>query len=607
MEHLGIPRYPERSSDRAKEKIEGIKKLASGEIPPWQITEAERIELLALELELGLILEGLVAITPRSVEFDVGYLLTPEGRKDFSIIVGIELPEAISNTTDLKVFIYQHTDDLVKAEQKNLTPLGGRSKKFQEAEIVTKLSQTMNEKGMIDVEEMPSTEVIDIRLTPELDVKKTRELRAFKADLKVRRTEITLSGASPDYDFVIDGMYGLYQRKVNELIAGLANVFISIELKADLLGEDSLSREEREALSLNMSASSIPETLAIYDKFLYGSSSESDANGWRKQISGDLVAFAHVEEERFIDEGLEKSKSIAELGLDEEKLFEKTISPTEVEQYCVETLKHYGLLSEYARADYLPNRPGPAPDNKWQVIVSDAYRTMSVVGRQKVIKIPNQPQSVDELISVSIAHEIEGHVLQHTNRSKIPLKLFENVGSDRSTIFAEAGAMRNQDHVTEEAFGYATINHPHYIKAMLKKLSGGTYAECVEAFYMSAIKVHQIKLQDGQLDEEAFKRKCQAELSKAVNRARRLFRGGASTTDSYPHLPESKALIYLEQVKLAHELKAEGFDAILNLTGINFEALEYLLKAQLINLEHIKSPDFYSLKIWERLKSTYVK
>lgn len=607
MEHLGIPRYPERPSVRINEKIEGIKKLASGEVPPWQITEEERSELLALELELGVILEGLVAITPRSVEFDLGYLLTLDGRKDFSATVGVEIPESIITANDLKVFLYQHTADLVKAKQKGLSELGGRSIEYQEAEIVTTLTQTINERGMVNTEVMPQSEVINIRLTPELDVKKTKELRAFKADLKARRAETTLAGASPDYDSVIDGMYGLYQRKVNELIASRADVFISIGLKADFLGEDSLTEDEKEALSLNMSAASVPETLAIYDKFLYGSSSESDANGWRKQVSDELVVFADEQEKKYIAEGLEKSNRIDERGLDETRLFEKTISPEEVERYCQDTLEHYGLLSSHPPSEYVPNRPGPAPDNKWQVIVSDSYRSMSAVGRQKVIKVPKEPQSVDKLISVSIAHEIEGHVVQHANRSKIPLKLFEKIGSDRSVIFAEAGAMRNQDYVTQEAFGFASINHPHYIRAMLRKLSGGTYAECVEAFYQSAIKIHQLKLEQGLIENDELIRKCEEELTDAVNRTKRLFRGGASTTDSYPHLPESKALVYLEQVKLAQELKAEGFDDILNLTGINFEALEYLLKAQLINLADIKSPDFYALKLWERLRAGYVK
>jgi hypothetical protein len=607
MENLGIPRYPERPSVGISEKIAGIKKLVSGETAPWKITEAERAELLALESELGIILEGLVAITPRSVGFDLGYLLSTQGRKDFFDTVGIDITESITNPRDLRIFLYQHTADLVKTKQKGLTELGGRSMEYQEAEIVAKVAQTMNDRGAVDVEVMPQNEVISIRLNPDLDLKKTKELRAFKADLKVRRAETTLAGASPDFDRVIDGMYGLYQRKVNELIAGRADVFIRIQQKADLLGEESLTADEQEALSQNMSATTVPETLAIYDKFIYGSSNESDTNGWRKQISTELVAFADGQEEKFITEGLEKSESIAELGLDEAKIREKTISPEEVEKYCEETLKHYDLLSNEAPGDYVPNRPGPAPDNKWQVIVSDSYRTMSVVGKQKVIKVPNKPQSVNELISVSIAHEIEGHVIQHANQSKIPLKLFENIGSDRSTIFAEAGAMRNQDYVTEEAFGYASINHPHYVRAMLKKLAGGTYSQCVQAFYESAIKVFQVQLEQGDIDDEEFKGLCQSELAKAVNRTKRLFRGGASTTDSYPHLPESKALVYLEQVKLAHELKAEGFDDILNLTGINFEALEFLLKAQLIDLTKIQPPDFYSLEIWKKLKPEYAK
>jgi hypothetical protein len=428
----------------------------------------------------------------------------------------------------------------------------------------------------------------------------------MKQALKAKREDLKQSGDhSEDHHAVLEGIFELYQRKINTMIASRADVFLVLRKKAELMGEDFLTEDEKLALSLDFSSGDIPASLSRYDKFVHGASDEFDAEGWRKQISSKLIALADVQEQGYLSSILEKKENIAEKGLDADTLSQKDIEPAEVERLCNETLAHYGLLSSHPSSEYDPKRPGPAQDGKWQVVVKDTYRSLSVNSRQKVIKCPNESQTITRLLSITLAHEIEGHVIQHENKSKIPLKLFDDIGSDRSSIFAEAGAMSNQDHVTTSAFGYESVSRPHYVRAMVKKLEGGNYADCVEAYYHSAIRPYTLQLEQGDIDADTFKKECAAQLKTAIGSAGRLFRGGASKTDTYAHLPESKATVYIEQTQLALALKERGLHKLLNLAGVNAAALEFLLRAKMIDMADIQSPDFYSLQLWEERKEGY--
>lgn len=605
MEKIPNKLYPERAFSGVGEKVENLQRIISGEVPTWEISESERSEILKIESELAENLESIYSITPNNIDFDFNYLLTPEGVADFSKVVGFEIPTDVKSLADLKTFLYQHTEELAVADKKELAALGGRSSIYRKKEIFKAVSKTINDKGEINTEVIPESESVNIRLNPILDYEKTNNLRALKADIKLKRVELERSGQSQDYVAVLDGIFDLYQQKINEMIANRADVFLSLRKKAEFLGEDSLTEDERLALGEDMTSANISSGLSRYDKFLYGAGSDFDDSGWSKQISQELIELADIEEQKNLIAQQEMNHGIKEKGLNKEKLLALNVEVEEVERLCKETLEHYGLLSAVPASEYAPDRPGPAADNKWQFIISDSYPNLSVLGKQKIIRCPNKPQSISKLLSVTIAHEIEGHVNQHNNRSKIPLKLFEKIGSDRSAIFAEAGAMSNQALVTENAFGYQTLSLPQYIRAMVTKLNGGNYGDCVKAYYLSKINDSKYQLEQGEIDTETFKKDCAKKLKIAINATSRLFNGSTNNTEINNHLIRSKDTVYLEQVKLAEELKKKGFDQMLNLTGINFSALEFLLRAKLIDINDIKSPDFYSLQMWERIKSEY--
>jgi len=605
MEKFPHPLYPEKSSSNIAQKVEKITNILEGSTPTWEVTEAQRTEILTVEKELGTQLEAIFAISPNAVEFECNYFLTPEGRDNFEEATGISLPQT-QDSDELKRFLYEQTEALKAVGQKQLAPLAGNSARYREREIVQTAVAAMADDGTIDTAHLPRDESISLRLTPELDFEKTKQLRDLKTLIKEKRETLNTAPVdNPDQKAMLDGIYELYQRKINEMIADGAKAFVSYQQKADFLGVEALSETEKTAQTQDFGSSDVDATLGRYDKFLRGSSTDSTPEGWNKQISTELIAFADKQEVDFLDNLLNQEAAIVEKGLDSDKLFASTITAVEVEKHCEAALAHYDLLSSIPASEYDPSRPGAAEDDKWQIIVSDTYGSLSVDGRQKVVKCPNKPQSADRLLGVSIAHEIEGHAIQHTNRATIPLQLFEKIGSDRSGIFAEAGAVSNEQHLKREAFGYQEADHPHYIRAMVRKLAGGNYADCLDTYYTSAIKGYTMLHERGELDDAAFEIQCIKQLEEAVNRTGRLFRGGASKTNSNTHLAESKAAEYTEQKELADALKANGLDQALNLTGVNLSTLEFLLKAKLLDLDTLKTPDFYSLQLWEEMKADY--
>ena len=48
--------------------------------------------------------------------------------------------------------------------------------------------------------------------------------------------------------------------------------------------------------------------------------------------------------------------------------------------------------------------------------------------------------------------------------------------------------MMVQSIISEKAFGYKSLPGTHYVKAMLTKLGGGNYIDCVKAYYGSKKK-----------------------------------------------------------------------------------------------------------------------
>ncbi len=597
------PLYPERPSEGIEAKIQKLADFEAGRVEKIPLTDGERKEVQDREEILGATLEKIFSITPKETTVYVEYLLTPEGKKDFETTLGVTLGE-MGTVEDAERALYQMTPRVAGLESKVRSDLAGRSSKYSAQRVFTEF-QLAQKSGQMDAKNRGVPRPVTLYLTPEEMVKKLSALEKFKDCLKQYEDIMDDPERSEQSKRVLRGVLRLYQARVNEMLVGIKRDALGLVHKREVVSDAGLTGVEHELLNRTVGIGNTERALARYDKFLFGATTEYDESGERHQVGQELSVFADQFEDDYVRSMLEKEAGIREKGLDGNKIAEKTFGEGEFTPLAEETLQAYGLLSDEPATGYVKERPGPAGDNKWQFVVREEYGTMAVNGKQKVVTCGKDAQSVAGLISIMLAHEIEGHVLQNENKSKIPLRLFRRMGSGRSVIFSECGAMNNQDVVSQEAFGYASPPHPHYIRAMEKKLQGGNYQECVQAFYDSAMKGPSLMKSLGKVSEEEWEKQSQRHLKTAIDRTRRLFGPNADLASGDGQLTKSKDTVYLEQVKLYQELKKHGLEKYVFVGGANLDALLFLMESGFLNPQDIRQPKQHSLEIWKRLQGEY--
>lgn len=605
------PLYPERPSEGIDDEIQKLALFEAGKGKQLELTPGERAEIITLEQKAGTTLEAIHRIVPVADTYYPEYFLTPEGRADFIAITGEVLTDDMG-VDDVKKILFT-SEALRNTPVKERANMAGRSRDYDEEQRFVTLKGTRDAEGKIDITKAAMPDRLNVIFTPELKRKKLTLLRTFKSNLK-HYDSITHPGASedksPDFQKAFDGIVRLYLSRVNDLIieelTDRSNSVFTLDEKRDLLGEEALTLDEQKILEKTFGINTPDTTLARYDKFTFGASQEYDKHsGERDQVSNELAQFANEHEADYIASLLNRSEQIRTKGLDPEKIAASSIPIEEVIRLGEDTLAHYGLLSVHPASEYSKDRSGPAPDGKWQFVARDEFKSLAVEPTTKIIKCSRKPQAVDRLISITLAHEIEGHVLQVENRAKIPLQLFKVLGGGRAAVFSECGAMNNQDFVSQEAFGFSSLPHPHYVRGMERKLAGGNYLDCVEAFYNSALKSTQLKKELGKLTPETFEKECDSHLKLAIERAKRLFATGSDFASHDGLLTKSRDTVYLEQVKLYRALKKHGLEKYVFVSGANLNTLLFLFEAGFINPKDIKEPEFYSLQIWDDMKSEY--
>lgn len=602
------PLYPERPSEGIEGKIEMLAAFEAGRIEKIPITSEERMEIQRLEDTLGAIFEKIFDITPKEAVFYAEYFQSSEGRKDFEVLIGKSLENDGKAVEDIEKSLLDAGPLVAQLGAKERGGFVGRSRDYSEQILLKQLLQTRDTDGRITTADIASPVPVRILLTPSENLAKITALKKFKDQIKhyTETPDASMTGKSEGFRQVLSGVLGLYQSRVNAMLVESSVDSFALKRKESVLGENALTEDERVLLSRMVGAQNIETNLSRYDKFLFGAASEYDAAGQRNQVGETLKNFADRFEEEYVASVVLRNEQIRGKGLDSEKIAAPTISVEEVEKLAEETLRTYGLLSEQLASEYTSDRTGPAPDNKWQFVARDEFKTMAVDGKRKVIKCGRGSQSVASLISVTLAHEIEGHVLQHENKSKIPLRLFKRLGSGRSVVFAECGAMSNQDAVSRDAFGYASPPHPYYIRAMQKKLEGGDYLDCLTVFYESSLKAVRLQKELGKISEEDFGKQCEKNLKLAINRTKRLFQGSPDLSSAGSALARSKDTVYLEQTKLFQELKKHNLEKYVFVGGANLDALLFLMKSGFLDPEDIEEPRYHSLEIWSRMQDDYV-
>lgn len=595
--------YAERASLRISNEIERIKKIENGEIKKVELTNEEKERVLELEDSLGEKLEKIDAVKIKQNLFYLEYFLTLEGKKDFFDIVGMKIEgESIQ---ELENFILKNRSIFKSIERRALLNLTGRSRIFSEEKTVNSILETMDDNGKIDIDKLNNPPRTKIIINPGEIFEKIRKLRKFKKELRKESSK----KKNDNFEIAIAIIQNLYRKKTNTMIAKHAHAGIwANELSEKKDGEINLTEDEINLSDSTFKLAESEEVFSRYDRFMHGAEFEYNKNGLRVQVGHELMACADRVEEKLLNNELKREEKIKEKGLAPEKIDEKSITVREFSEWTEGLLELYDEKSIYPAEEYDPKRKYAAKDNKWQFVARKEHKkSMSTNSKKKIIKSDTENKSVVKVLATLLGHEFT-HFIQAKNKEKIKLHLFnEKMGGFRSEIFDEAGAMTIENDITLELFGYENCPKPHYIRAMAKKIEGGTYMECVKTYLESASKSLLIKKQASLINEKEFKKKLKEITRTAVIVTKRLFHGGSTLDSKSVYLTKSKDTVYAEQVIVMEKLRKSGLEKCAFVGGMNLDTLADLMKIGLISLDKIEKPNLDFIRnIWKNIKHEYV-
>ena len=434
-----------------------------------------------------------------------------------------------------------------------------------------------------------NTDRVPIILNPDVVAQKIQRLRELKVYLKNTLTSLQ-SRFSESESLSLDAQKDilvLYQKRVNEL---LARAIMEIGEPPRDAEATTFTTEESACFT------SSSRSYARYDRFVFGanfhSTNDPNQKGIVSPLTQTLTELANTIEQTTINQP-SLSESLRANGIDPQKFEEATFSPEEVRKIAESVLDAYGIKSSEDPESYTPERIGPAEDGGWQVVFTNSS-SASVDGTKRVVKIPQTPCDIKRLLTVIVAHEIEGHALQHNNRSQSPLGLLAHIGGDRAELYAEMGAMYNQNYVSESVFGVSSLPGANYARAMASRIEGKNYLECVETFYQSSLKKFP----------NATENQRSVALKMAINRTLRLFRGQNSLSGGIA--TSSKDLLYLEQIPVMQALVSRSIPEYGLIAGVTTQTAKILKKWGLLDTKTIQKPKYIALDLWEEIKQNLV-
>ncbi len=572
--------YPERPTDKAEWFIEEIEMVERGE-GVLDLTEMERAEMLDWENELGEELEKIYKKKTAKRVFYLNYFLTEEGKRDFREVLDLSFEgETLS---ECRQFIFENRETIRKEKLSKLSGLSRRSLNYSNDELSKKLQQEIDSEGHINISDIEPPQSVSLLISTEKILQKNRELREFKQRLKAEWEDMK-NGERGNLFEAKKIILGLYLRKVNELIARQFQHADSISTMAK---HCDLTTEEKDILLETFKFSDSSRGHSRYDKFIYGADTEYNSSGWREQISGKLKKTVKKIESLFNANEFKKYELLKEKGLDLKAILKEDIPEEVFSAWVKEVLGAYGVGDE------------------WKFITKPEIKSMATKTGPKEIHSGNTDKSIYKVITVLLGHEIEGHVLQNLNSEQINLRLFQKMKGDRYSIFSEMGPMYVQNLISKEAFGFEAVPRPYYIQAMIKKLEGGNYLDCVKVYYESSKKLILEKKEQGLISDEEMDKELKNRLKVAVKSVRRLFMPGVDLAKTGKQLLRSRDTVYLEQKLIAEELAKRGLEKYIFLTGVNLVTLIDLIKIGVVDKDKIQTPKLYSLKKWEEVKDRH--
>lgn len=594
--------YSERAVFSVDDSIEKLKKLKNGEIEMIELPEKEMAEILSFENKLGMELEEIFKIKVNSAVIHPEYLLTIEGKNFFKSCAEFDVEG--NNINSIEKFIYENRNRINELSGIQLRELEGQLKKYSEDELAKKISANMADSGELNIDGITTYQAINILLNPEEALDKLQKLRNFKRSLKELTIEAPEENKSENFKNVTSAIIGQYKKRVNEIIVEQFGHVVKAKLLADKTGKENLSKEEEGLLAQFSGLEKFVSAYSRFDKFIFGVENDVDDVGNYKQIGEKMEQYANQIENLYIENECSKKQKVAEKGLDFKKIMKKDISKNIFSKYAEAFLDEYGQKSSLLAEEFDPKRKGPAPDEKWQFVTGEKYNAMNVNLKQKVITAPTRDRSVQELVSVMLGHEFT-HVVQALNQSKIKLKLYDLVGGDRRQVLAEGAAMSMQKQVSEEMFGFSELPKPNYVKAMSKKINGGSYLDCVKAYYECSLKTY-LKTTE-KIDQDLLKEKTEQLLKIAIRSCKRLFKSGEQIDLKTSILSKSKDTVYIEQLIVMDRLREAGLEKFALVRGLNLDSLFVLLQNGFIKEDDIKTLNMdFIRKTWEELKNDFI-
>ena len=596
------PLYPRRVFETIQKDAKEIRRLLDESKSRPPVPEKEMRLFHEFENRLGERLEEIDDIAYKETTFSIEYLADYAGRIRFREVFGFDAPDT-TDKDELSSFLFRNRSEILTANPKRRSDFAKESRGYQEAQIFEALRGTMNTNGRIDTTstDFPVPERT-ILLDPTKCLEKIWRLRAFKKDLRKRWDDLETAEVPENVRELLTGTINLYAERANEILINTLLSIPSLTRKRGLLGESSLTEEEAELLSQPSAGGDIERNFSRLDQLIHGT--ETHKERWNKQVGLELEALADRIEQESLDSVMFADKTLREKGLDPKKIQESNLTTDVVREMGEEMISAYNLLSKELSDTYDPDRKGPASDGKWQFIQEKGRKSFAVNGKKKILIGPEKELTLKAL--PVLQHE-SSHILQHENKEHIPLRLLRKLSGGRWSTFAECGAMVDQARVTREIFGTAETAHPHYIRAMKRRLEGGTYLDCVQAFHDSTLRKIVAQKETGVLSStEEVRKESEKALSEAINRVFRLFPNAADLGASSGILLRTKDTAYLEQTEVFKAFRSQGLEKLLYIGGVNADALKFLARTGLLRLEDIREPKLHALEIWKRIKNRYM-
>lgn len=536
------------------------------------------------ESEFAQGIETIYKTSVRAKKWHPEYFLTQEGAEHLRSTFNLSEQPSFTSADD--VFTFFASVDYRAQEKgfiKKLRSLHRASGEWMENRVVQSLKE--NDYASLDVGLNP--ESFTVLENPEIFIKYVKALRTFKELLRSLSRELEREGMDEAEREAKRVIINMHRARVNQMIAGQYSRGVALVQQhqhllaqtgeshlADLVDglqgmlkgmspDNAIFSEEKRRL----------QRMSLLDHFIYGASQLNESKLY-SAISAEAHGLAESLEAHEV-ESHESSGWLTDVA-DIDALSKIYVDPEILKSWCEKVLRSYDLLSEepFLGSDKEYKRSGRAKDGKVQIAVDTGRKTFSYNSRTGILKVPAKIERAlyeagQAGAAVVIDHEL-AHVIQNEAAQKYDLPLLEEVGSDRVGAHHEAGAIVWEREGKHALFGADRPTNTHYLRAIEKRLEGGTYVDCVLAFYQS------IKKQSPTMDSEKA-------AKQAANRTRRLFRKGGNMQDASGILTSSATLMYLEQELLVQAMTELGNEELLLRGKANIFTLSELHRVGLVD------------------------